>query len=67
LVARIEALEAENQCLKKKLSNREKLYFRLEHISSNNKLVRFYTGFDSYMTLVDFFEFLGDAVSKLNY
>lgn len=67
LVARIEVLEAENKAMKKEMSVQRAKYFRLEDIKENDKLIRFYTGFDSYETLLAFFEFLGDAVNKLNY
>lgn len=67
LVARIEMLEAEKKSLMKKLSGQKPKLLRLEEIASNNKLVRFYTGFESYDTLMSFFEFLGDAVNHLQY
>ena len=40
LVARVEALEAENKTLKKQVTE-TKSYFRIK----NNSLIRFYTGF----------------------
>ena len=42
-------------------------YFRLENIANNDKLVTFYTGFDSYHLLLKFFEFLGPSVNQLLY
>lgn len=55
LVARIESLEAGNWALKLKLV--------LEDIAHNNSLVRFYTGFDSYETLLAFYDFLGPSLT----
>ncbi len=67
LVARIEALEAENKMMKNHLCSQKTKHFRLEDIRDNDKLIHFYTGFDSYETLFAFFEFLGDAVNSLSY
>lgn len=67
LVARIEALEAENKALHHKLSSQKPKHFRLENIASNDSLVRFYTGFQSYEILLLFFEFLGPSVNELHY
>ncbi len=69
LVARIEALEAENQSLKKQLkeATTKPQYFRIQHIQGRDKLVRFYTGFVSYVVFLAFFEFLGPVVHHLNY
>lgn len=67
LVARIDALQVENKTLKDALSNQKSRYFRLQDIADNNKLVRFYTGFESYDLLIAFYEFLGDAVNNLRY
>lgn len=65
LLSRVEALEAENEYLRasSKLPN----YFRLEDIRDNDRLIRFYTGFGSFMILMAFFEFLGPVVNELNY
>lgn len=52
--ARIEALEAEKKNLTKKLSCQKPKLFRLEEITDNDKLIRFYTGFDSYDTFLSF-------------
>ena len=65
LLARIEALEAENNHLRASL--KQPRYFRLEDIQDNDRLIRFYTGFGSYVVLVAFFEFLGPVVHELNY
>ena len=65
LLARIEALESENEQLKKRKV--EKCYFRIEDIQQDDKLVRFYTGFISFMVFLTFFEFLGPVVEHLNY
>ena len=62
LMARIDALEAENKYLKSKKS-----LFRFECISHDDSLVKFYTGFSSYDQLMHFYEFLGPAVNHLQY
>lgn len=67
LVARIESLEAENRVLKLKLVFKKPRYFCLEDIAHNYSLVRFYTGFDSYETLLTFYDFLGPSVNNLTY
>ena len=42
--------------------------FNIENIKNNNKLMRFYTGFDSYETFSMLLDFLGrDSASQLNY
>ena len=66
LLAKIETLEAENKCLKKKLSTKQQP-FRIEDIAHDDKKIHFYTGFRSYEILVTFFEFLGPAVDQLQY
>ena len=66
LVARIEALESKNRSLKKKVAPSESP-FRIEQIKKDDQLVRFYTGFTSYLIFLTFIEFLGPAVSELNY
>ena len=65
LLARIEALEAEHA--RQRTQQKDKNYFRLEDIQHDDKLVRFYTGFVSFMVFLAFFEFLGPAVEHLNY
>lgn len=67
LVARIESLEAENRSLRMKLATNKPRYFRLEDISNNDSLVRFYTGFYTYETLLTFYDFLGPSVNSLTY
>ena len=64
LLARIEVLEAENRQLK---SQSQIQYFRISQIRHSDKLVRFFTGFVSYMVFIAFFEFLGPAVNELTY
>ena len=64
LLACIEMLEAENSHL---LKRRSTLYFRIEDIQHDDKLVRFCTGFVSYALFLAFFEFLGAAVDNLIY
>ena len=65
LLARIESLEAENRHLK--ASPQGSQPFRIEQIQGNDHLVRFYTGFVSYMIFTAFFDFLGPVVNELNY
>ena len=64
LLARIEALEAENTRLK---TQSKQTHFRIEDIQDNDKLIRFYTGFVSFVVFLAFFEFLGPVVNHLNY
>ena len=68
LLARIEALEAENSHFKKMdgMEQRQK-HFRLEQVKHDDKLIRFYTGFVSYAVFLSFFNFLGPAVNELRY
>jgi hypothetical protein len=66
LLARIEALEAENSHLKDRMEQRQQ-YFRLEQVKHDDKLIRFYTGFVSYAVFLSFFNFLGPAVNELHY
>ena len=68
LAARIEFLEAETKYLRSKMSIGPKpQHFRVELVSSSDSLIKFYTGFASYQLFSNFFEFLGEAVYKLNY
>ena len=69
LIARIEALESENESLKQKVSSLStgRHPFRLEDIAYDDHLVHFYTGFTSYEILLAFYEFLGPAVNQLQY
>ena len=67
LIARIEALEAENRSLKKKEIPQPEGPFRIEQIKDDDQLVRFYTGFTSYVIFLTFLEFLGPVVNDLNY
>ena len=55
LLARIELLESEITQLKQQPKKTSKRYFRIEDIESDDKLVRFYTGFVSYSVFVRFF------------
>ncbi len=69
LLARIEALESQNRVLTNKLQVAidQRRPFKLDDIAGNDKLVQLYTGFSSHDILLAFFEFLGSAVTKLNY
>ena len=69
LLARVEALEAENSRLKRDLDKCEnkRQYFRLEQVKHDDTLIRFYTGFVSYAVFLSFFNFLGPVVNELRY
>ena len=68
LTACIEMLEAENRRLHKSTDALKlKPCLRIEHIAHDDKLVKLYTGFISYMVLINFFTFLGPAVNELSY
>ena len=68
LAKRIDALVAENCQLKKQLQQvTARQYFRIEHIQNDDALVKFYTGFTSFMVFQAFYDFLGPAVNELNY
>ena len=69
LLSQVEFLQSENQRLKKELQKTiETLqHFRVENIKYNDKLVRFYTGFASFMVFSACFRFLGPVVNHLNY
>ena len=41
--------------------------FSIEQIKGDNKMIRFYTGFPSFLLLMICFKFLGAAVSNLSY
>ena len=64
LLARIELLESQ---LKQQPKTINRSYFRIEDIESDDKLVRFYTGFVSYSVFVKKFEYLGPVVENLTY
>ena len=65
LLAHIEVLESENRILKERVKTLEtkRRHFQIEDIAHDDKLVRLYTGFISYMVLISFFEFLGPSVN----
>ena len=65
LLARVEYLES--QLKKMKVSTAKRSYFRVEDISNNDVLIRFYTGFPSYEVFLAVFDFLGPAVNHLQY
>lgn len=64
LLTRVEALEAENHRLNKQLKEvtSKQQHFRIEQIRHDDTLVRFYTGFMSYMIFQAFFVFLGQLL-----
>ena len=64
LFARIELLESQ---LKQQPKTINRSYFLIEDIESDDKLVRFYTGFVSYSVFVKSFEYLGPVVENLTY
>ena len=64
LLARIELLESQ---LKQQPKTINRSYFRIEDIESDDKLVRFYTGFVSYSVFVKIFEYLRPVVENLTY
>ena len=66
LLARIEALEAENTSLKKHALSKD-ANFGMEQIKHDDRLVSFYTGLKSYVVFLAFFQFLGPATNRLNY
>ena len=55
LLARMEMLESENSKLRE---STKKMYFRIEDIQHDDKLISFYTGFVSYMYMVHIFYFI---------
>ena len=68
LAARVELLEAETAYLRSLVGKETvSLHFQLEQIADDDSLIQFYTGFASYSLLLNFFEFLGPAMYKLNY
>ena len=66
LLAHIEYLESENAHMREQ-SMPSVVHFRIGQIKHDDHLVRFYTGFTSYMVFLAFFNFLGPVVYKLNY
>ena len=69
LLAQVELLESENRRLKGKLqvAKEKRQCFRINQIAHNNTLMRFYTGFVSYLIFQAFFTFLGPVVNHLQY
>ena len=69
LQLQIEALQAENIKLKKRLAtaSKEGSDFGMDRIKHDDCLVAFNTGFKSYKGFLAFFQFLGPAVDELNY
>ena len=63
LAARVEYLEAKTKYLRNDLDTQKApLLFRIEQMAENDSLVKFYTGFASYVLFLNFVEFLGPAV-----
>ena len=67
LLAHIEYLQLTNKCLQDDLDKQKPKHFRFEIVMHNDKLVQFYTGFQSYELLIAFYEFLGPSVSNLKH
>ena len=68
LSARVEYLEAEIKHLRNFTDTQKMpMLFRIEEIADNDSLIKFYTGFASYILFLNFFEFLGPAVYRLKY
>ena len=67
LSARVEYLEAETKHLRNLTDTQKMPMFRMEEIADNDSLIKFYTGFASYILFLNFFEFLGPAVYRLKY
>ena len=67
LLACIEALQAANKHLQDVIDKQGPKCFRLENIKHSDKLVLFYTEFQSYETLLAFYEFLRPSVDNLKY
>ena len=67
LLAHIEYLQVTNKRLQDNLDKQMPKHFRLEVIMHDDKLVQFYTGFQSYESLIAFYEFLGPSVNNLKY
>ena len=55
LTARVEFLEPETKYLRSVSNVQNIQYFRLEQIAENDSLIRFYTGFVSYVLFTEFF------------
>ena len=68
-ISELEKLLQEERSNKKELEIlRTRRAFNIDSIKNNNKLMRFYTGFDSYETFSMVLDFLGrDAASQRNY
>ena len=64
----MEYLEAKTKYLRTEFDTRKAPFlFRIEQIAANDSLVKFYTGFASYILFLNFFKFLGQAVHRLTY
>ena len=68
-LARIEFLESENTQLRAELKTTQltRNELRLENIQHDDKMLRYFTGFASYIILTAFFEFLEPVVHNLKY
>ena len=66
LLARVEALESENSCLRTDLDKCKKksLYLQLEQVEHDDMLICFFTGF---VSCAVFLAFSGPAVNELRY
>ena len=65
LLARIEFLESE--CSRLQNCERKVQHFGIDQIKHDDCLVSFYTGFPSFAIFLEFFQFLGPVVGKLQY
>ena len=63
----IEKLQQEIADLKIKVETLTAEKFCLQRFAGSDNDIRFYTGFSSYAILCSFYEFLGPAVTQLNY
>ena len=69
VLSKIEALQSENQQLRKQLADLTSSVqvFTASAFAANNKLIKLYTGFPSYEIFIYFYGFLGPSVDKLTY
>ena len=61
------AVKEAEQCKLECSELKEKQNLRLNNIQGDNDKIKFYTGFTTFTMLMTYFNFLGEASSKLNY